>query len=290
MICSSTLGKGVALALAVATHGALAVVLMPQQEIRMEGQAGGAEARLGSSFADMAAGTLTAVKPENRVAPEQPLAQAALQPQETIAAAPPPQRLDPVQPVETPPPPVAQAISPRAAPAPAPRPAKAPTAAPERAARPDPTPPETRRPEPERIEARDQPKPEPKKVARPVRQGNSDRDARAGQATGRDTATANTSGGGGRSDAAGNAAASNYPGVVMRKLSRVPRPRIRARGAAVVAFQVASNGRLAGASVARSSGSAALDQAALRLVQRASPFPPPPQGAQRRFSIRIEGR
>ena len=47
---------------------------------------------------------------------------------------------------------------------------------------------------------------------------------------------------------------------------------------------------LAGLSVARSSGSAALDRAALRVVQRAAPFPAPPAGAQRSFSIKIEAR
>ena len=62
------------------------------------------------------------------------------------------------------------------------------------------------------------------------------------------------------------------------------------RGATVVAFRVAGSGGLAGLSVARSSGSAALDRAALRVVQRAAPFPAPPAGAQRSFSIKIEAR
>jgi protein TonB len=58
----------------------------------------------------------------------------------------------------------------------------------------------------------------------------------------------------------------------------------------VVAFSVSASGGLAGVSIARSSGSAALDAAALRMVQRAAPFPPPPKGAQRSFSISIKGR
>ena len=59
---------------------------------------------------------------------------------------------------------------------------------------------------------------------------------------------------------------------------------------AVVAFRVASNGGLTSVSIARSSGSSALDQAALRVDQRSAPFPPPPNGARRSFSVQIKGR
>jgi protein TonB len=76
----------------------------------------------------------------------------------------------------------------------------------------------------------------------------------------------------------------------MARLSRVRRPQASARGSAVVAFSIAPGGRLAGVSLARSSGSSALDRAALRLVRAAAPFPPPPQGARRRFSIEVAGR
>ncbi|KAA0916380.1 energy transducer TonB, partial [Aquicoccus porphyridii] len=91
-------------------------------------------------------------------------------------------------------------------------------------------------------------------------------------------------------DAAGSAAASNYPGLVMRRLSRAGRPRVNARGEAVVGFTIADNGGLAALGIARSSGSAALDRAALGIVRGAAPFPKPPRGAERRFSIRIRGR
>jgi protein TonB len=76
----------------------------------------------------------------------------------------------------------------------------------------------------------------------------------------------------------------------MRKLSRAGKPRVSARGAAVVAFSIAPHGGLSSVSLARSSGSAALDQAALRLVRGAGPFPKPPTGARRSFSIQIKGR
>ena len=76
----------------------------------------------------------------------------------------------------------------------------------------------------------------------------------------------------------------------MRALSQVRRPRVAAAGTALVAFRVAPTGALAGVSLARSSGSARLDRAALTVVRRAAPFPAPPRGAQRRFSIEIAGR
>lgn len=88
----------------------------------------------------------------------------------------------------------------------------------------------------------------------------------------------------------GNAAASNYPGLVMRRIARVPKPRVNARGTTVVAFSISRGGGLGALSVVRSSGSAALDKAALRVIRKASPFPKPPQGAKRSFSIRIKGR
>lgn len=59
-------------------------------------------------------------------------------------------------------------------------------------------------------------------------------------------------------------------------------------GTAVVSFGVTLSGGLAYASVARSSGSAQLDQLAVAAVRGATPFPTPPAGAapgQLRFSI-----
>src|SRR5262245_43246478 len=49
-------------------------------------------------------------------------------------------------------------------------------------------------------------------------------------------------------------------------------------GTAVVAFSVDRQGRITASRIARSSGSAALDNAALELVRQAQPFPPPPSG------------
>ncbi|WP_299030930.1 cell envelope integrity protein TolA [uncultured Sulfitobacter sp.] len=89
---------------------------------------------------------------------------------------------------------------------------------------------------------------------------------------------------------AGSGSASSYPGKVMRRLSRQSRPRVRAKGTAVIAFSISSGGGLSRVSVARSSGSAALDRAAVAMVRKAAPFPRPPSGAQRKFSVNIKGR
>ncbi|ANB33974.1 energy transducer TonB family protein [Rhodovulum sulfidophilum] len=250
-IPSSRLGKVLALGLALGAHSALALVLVPQTETRMEGRSGAAEAAIGSSFAEMAAGRISAESVEDVVEPEAPVE---------------PVRPDMPEPVETVVPDPAEAL------APVPEPEVA------------------EQPEPETVTAEPEPEPEPKPEPKPVTRGNSDRNARVGQAAGSERAQAASSGRGGASAESGNAESSNYPGLVMRALSRVPKPRIRARGATVVAFRVATDGRLASASVARSSGSTALDRAALRIVERAAPFPAPPRGAQRSFSIRIEGR
>jgi len=89
---------------------------------------------------------------------------------------------------------------------------------------------------------------------------------------------------------AGNAASDNYAGEVMRHLSRVRRPRATAPGVTQIAFVVAADGSLEAVEVVRSSGSGRFDRDALRVVERAAPFPEPPRGANRSFSVEIEGR
>ncbi|CUH39285.1 hypothetical protein JSE7799_02009 [Jannaschia seosinensis] len=121
-------------------------------------------------------------------------------------------------------------------------------------------------------------------------QGNAALNAQASSQTSSRDRSASPGAGQPAARSAGNAAASNYPGHVMQQLSRVRRPRIRARGSATVAFSIAASGGLASAQIARSSGSPALDRAAVQLVQRAAPFPAPPPGAQRTFSINIAGQ
>jgi len=123
--------------------------------------------------------------------------------------------------------------------------------------------------------------------------GNSAVNARAGTSNGQQNATAAQSGSNAntsQTSAASNAAVSDYPGVVMRKISRVRRPRTRARGAAVVRFSITGGGGLSLVSIARSSGNAELDRLAVRVVQSAAPFPAPPAGARTSFSVEITGR
>ncbi len=157
----------------------------------------------------------------------------------------------------------------------------------------------SRRPQarPRKIEeataARQSPEPEQREPrSRSTSGNNATRDATAGSATGRESAASARQGNdtARRSETQGNAAAGNYPGQVMRHLARVPRPRATARGAALVRFTIAAGGRLASVGLARSSGSGRLDRSALTVVRRAAPFPAPPAGAQRSFSVRIEGR
>ena len=122
-------------------------------------------------------------------------------------------------------------------------------------------------------------------------QGNSDRNARAGATSGSRKAMSRAAGSGGSDRrASGNAAARNYPGVIMSCVSRAGRPNVRGRGTARVSFSVSGNGRITGVSLARGSGNSALDRAAVRLIAGVGMCPPPPPGAQRRFSISLSAR
>ncbi len=144
----------------------------------------------------------------------------------------------------------------------------------------------------ERAEAVQASEPAPKPAPEPkAREGGARQDATRGAATGQQTATGTRQGdGASRAATPGNAAASNYPGLVNRHLSRVRKPSMNRRGAALVSFSITDSGGLGSLSVRRSSGARAMDDAALSVIQRAAPFPRPPTGAQRSFSIQIEFR
>ncbi|KQI72950.1 hypothetical protein AN191_03280 [Loktanella sp. 5RATIMAR09] len=269
--------KLLAVSVALVAHSALALTLVAQETPQTEGGGGAAEVRLGSAFADMAAGTLSAMRPEST----RSAAPAEIAPVEQIQ----PERITPTQSL-----PVMRDTTFAAPDAVQPRQARivaeaADSLAVARAMRP-----QARR--------ADFTATHPPLQAAPPRQrpqaspapGNADRNAQAGDASGHQDAVAQQSGLGGRQQTAGNAAASNYPGLVMRILSQAGKPRVRARGAAVVSFSIGPHGGLTAVSLARPSGSDALDQAALQLVRGAGPFPTPPSGARRNFSIQIEGR
>jgi protein TonB len=122
------------------------------------------------------------------------------------------------------------------------------------------------------------------------KKGNSNQNARAGSAQGSARTADTRSGSGNAGKQAGNAAASNYPGLVNRHLARIRKPSMNRRGVVRVSFAIAPSGGLSGISVARSSGSAQMDQAAATMIRRAAPFPKPPAGAQRSFTVNIEFR
>ena len=385
MIASSRLAKIGALSLALAAHGAIALTLSKPDEARIEGSSGGAEVRLGSSFADMAAGRVApepADETTERVDPEPTDPEVTRERAETTdpaktepvtesdeTARTKPARARPAQtrdisdkaPVPTAmslsagpadPPPVSKAapappvkllrpetgprletvrkeaqspvtlsaLAPVAATVPARKAPSAtapqPTARAKAAARPTPVKPANPAPKTtERLtgrapdsaavsrslrprmrtpefEAANKPAAKPKPKVKPAAPsgGGAARNARAGSLSGNIGAKSRAKGTEGHKAASGNAAASNYPGLIMRKLSRARRPNVNARGAAVVSFSIAANGGLASVSLSGSSGSSALDRAAVRVVRNAAPFPPPPNGARRRFSIQIQGR
>jgi protein TonB len=85
---------------------------------------------------------------------------------------------------------------------------------------------------------------------------------------------------------------SQWGAQIMARIER-SRPRVQGSGQVVLALQITRDGRLAGVSVARSSGNADLDRAALSAVQRAGRFPAAPQGlteASYGFSLPIRFR
>jgi len=93
----------------------------------------------------------------------------------------------------------------------------------------------------------------------------------------------------GKAQAQGNAAASNYGGLVVRRIVRNKRT-INIKGAGKVSFSIRPDGSLAGLRISRSSGSGKLDSFFLKTVRRAAPFPPPPPGARTNFGVELHGR
>lgn len=343
MIARSRVVQLTALGIALVAHGAFAVALYQDEPVMVEGS-GVQETALGTSFADMAAGTLTAEEPEEIT---------EVEPEETA---------EPVDPVEETPPEeleVTETEQPEAAEAPQPDAVDEPVeevqtlTAPETPdgilpLRPEPLEPETAElPEtleaPQAVEAvrpedtievidpdtdvprlskrpmlrdpametpikrAEAPKPKPKPKPKPqtqqakkpapkpapqkTTQGNSNQNAKAGTTRGTANATAKQQGSGNaKKRQAGNAAVSNYPGLVNRHLARVRKPSLNRRGTVRVSFSIASSGGLGGVSVSGSSGSSQLDQAAVQMIRRAAPFPRPPAGAQTRFTISIQFR
>ncbi|WP_283638486.1 energy transducer TonB family protein [Marinovum algicola] len=269
MIASSRTAKLAALSFAGLAHAAIALALAASGETMTEGSGGAAEVRLGNAFADMAAGALSAQTAQDTVAHAAPEVAPVMAERPDVLPAPqvpgisplkaaPASELAPNRPREV----VSGETPDTATLARSPRPAQ-------RSAG--------------RGEQRHQTaRPEPTSQARKPQAQPASRQAKSAPAGARQEARAGTN--------AGTAAASTYPGLVMRRIAGAGRPEGRARGAAVVAFSISPGGGLSAISIARSSGTAAFDQAALAVVRNAAPFPRPPAGARRSFSIRIQGR
>ncbi|MCZ4366189.1 cell envelope integrity protein TolA [Sulfitobacter dubius] len=322
MIPRSSLAKTLSIGVAASLVVGVSQLTQIDDSVKIAGGGAPAAAQLGTRFEDMAVGTLEAEPVEEimptpepeplktaQALPPTPAPEPTLTPTpspvaepvqavkaEPMPAAPPPTTaaqtpvLPALTPVETPPETIIATPTITAA-APAPPvetlTAEAEDDAPRLSQRPQ-------RRDPERAaEAakKAKPKPQPKTKPKQTTRGNAKRDNTKGAQTAARAGNAAQSGTRQRAAApAGNAAASNYPGQVMSRIARVGKPRVRSRGTAVIAFSIGNGGQLAGVRVARSSGSAALDQAALGIIRQAAPFPRPPAGAQRNFSIQIKGR
>lgn len=123
------------------------------------------------------------------------------------------------------------------------------------------------------------------------------REAREREKEKREATRSGSRGRGGRSESGESAARvsasqgslRNYGALVRSRIARKQRS-IGRRGRTVIVLSISSSGQLQSAGVARSSGNGTVDRAILSAVRSASPFPPPPGGAARNFTIPIEIR
>jgi protein TonB len=84
----------------------------------------------------------------------------------------------------------------------------------------------------------------------------------------------------------------NYPSLVAAHLARhkqfpAEARRRRQQGSASVTFSIDGTGRVTEVRLVGSAGSAILDREAQSMVRRASPFPPPPAGLPRSFTVPV---
>lgn len=148
-----------------------------------------------------------------------------------------------------------------------------------------------KKPEPKPVQAAP-PKPvkdakpakEPRRIAAPTRE-NAAREAKASTPS-----TAANNVGVGRSDRD-----TNYPGLVSAHLRRHQQYPSDARsrgdqGTATVSFGLDGGGRVTSARLVRGSGVASIDQEVQAMVRRASPFPAPPDGRPRSFTVPVAFR
>lgn len=281
------------LALSLAAHAAASAYMVPDEEApEIAASAGGAVAVVGSLQDLIEGAEETVIEPvEAQMETVQPVA--ALQPVETVTAAvvPPVADLAPVAPVD-PMQPIVPLLAPQQTPVEPPpveavaQPVlEAKPQEPEKPVEPEPAPvvtampevkpvkPEPQKPEPQKPEPKKQPA---KKVAKVEKKAGAEINSqRGGEVVTSTTVQSNANGtADGSGDEQGEGARTNYKGKVIAKLRRAKQaPRDGRAGTATVEFTVQRDGTVSGIRLVRSAGNAALDEAAVAMVRRASPMP-----------------
>lgn len=157
-----------------------------------------------------------------------------------------------------------------------------------------------KKPEPKKVEPKTEnrkPEPTPKKEVKKktvARDGNADTDSNKGSSTAKrkDGVSQDASQGNSKNKVKGNAAKSNYDGIVREKIKRArKRIQVSGRGNVEIAFTITANGSVVNLQVRKSSGKPALDKGALDVVRKASPFPaiPPETGLKSKPMVLMIG-
>ena len=124
--------------------------------------------------------------------------------------------------------------------------------------------------------------PEPKRVAAPTEKKSAQKQRVA-------AAPSNSASGVGRGRSDNMA---NYNGLVSAHLARHKRypadaQRAGSTGVASVSFNLDGSGRVTSVRLAQGSGMASIDQEVVAMVRRASPFPAPPDGRGKSFTVPV---
>lgn len=140
--------------------------------------------------------------------------------------------------------------------------------------------PEPKKEQPKKKDEAKKPEPKPEKKEKKktkARDGNAEADSNKGSSKAdknKKGDSQDASQGNSKKKVKGNASTSNYKGLVQRKLERAKkRVRVAAKGTVIVSFTISANGSVVNLRVRKSSGKPAIDQGALDIVRRASPFP-----------------
>ncbi|MBP2151835.1 TonB family protein [Xanthobacter autotrophicus DSM 597] len=147
------------------------------------------------------------------------------------------------------------------------------------------------KPEPKKVEeAKPKPKePEkPKKEAKPTRRRSAPVTSAAPRS---DAPTAQTTAAPSPGAAAARSAAlADWKSRAFAHLNRFKRPQGSNVGRPGISITIAGSGAVTGVSLAGSSGNSVLDQEAMAMARRASPFPAPPDGKGMTFGVAINFR